>query len=46
MCTTGDFKHCSSLRRSELESLGLHERLFLLAVARYFKENEEVYAPT
>jgi len=34
-----------SLRRSELESLGLHERLFLLAVARYFKENEEVYAP-
>ncbi len=34
-----------SLRRSELESLGLHERFFLLAVARYFKENEEVYAP-
>ncbi|MCL5876453.1 MAG: ORC1-type DNA replication protein [Candidatus Bathyarchaeota archaeon] len=33
-----------SLRRSELASLGLHERLFLLAVARYFKENEEVYA--
>ncbi len=33
-----------SLRRSELESLGLHERMFLLAVARYFKENEEVYA--
>lgn len=34
-----------SLKRSELESLGYHERLFLLAVARYFKENEEVYAP-
>ncbi len=33
-----------SLKRSELESLGFHERLFLLAVARYFKENEEVYA--
>jgi len=33
-----------SMRRSEIESLGLHERLFLLAVARYFKENEEVYA--
>jgi len=32
-----------SLRRSEVESLGLHERLFLLAVARYFKENEEPY---
>jgi cell division control protein 6 len=34
-----------SMRRSELESLGLHERLFLLAVARYFKENDEAYAP-
>ena len=34
-----------SMRRSELESLGLHERLFLLSVARYFKENEEAYAP-
>lgn len=31
------------LRRSELVSLGLHEKLFLLAVARYFKENEEAY---
>ena len=30
-------------RRSELASLGLHEKLFLLAVARYFKENEEAY---
>jgi cell division control protein 6 len=29
------------LRRSELAGLGLHERLFLLAVARYFKENDE-----
>ncbi len=32
-----------SLRRSELGSLGLHEKLFLLAVARYFRENEEAY---
>jgi archaeal cell division control protein 6 len=31
------------LRRSELASLGLHEKLFLLAVARFFKENEEAY---
>ena len=31
------------LRRSELVSLGFHEKLFLLAVARYFKENEEAY---
>ena len=31
------------LRRSELASLGLHEKLFLLAVASYFKENEEAY---
>jgi cell division control protein 6 len=31
------------LRRSELASLGLHEKLFLLAVARYFNENEEAY---
>ena len=32
-----------SLRRSELASMGLHERLFLLAVARFFKENEQAY---
>jgi cell division control protein 6 len=31
------------LRRSELASLGLHEKLFLLAVARYFKENQDAY---
>jgi archaeal cell division control protein 6 len=31
------------LRRSDLVSLGLHEKLFLLAVARYFKENEQAY---
>jgi cell division control protein 6 len=31
------------LRRSELLGLGLHEKLFLLAVARYFKENEQAY---
>ncbi len=32
-----------SLRRSELLSLGLHEKLFLIAVARYFKENEQAF---
>ncbi len=31
------------LRRSELSGLGLHEKLFLLAVARIFKENEQAY---
>jgi archaeal cell division control protein 6 len=31
------------LRRSELSGLGLHEKLLLLAVARYFKENEQAY---
>jgi len=31
--------------RSELARLGLHEKMFLLAVARYFKqENEQAYA--
>jgi cell division control protein 6 len=33
-----------SLRRSELAGLGLHQKLFLLAVARYFKGNEQAYA--
>jgi archaeal cell division control protein 6 len=32
-----------SLRRSELASLSLHEKLFLLALARYFKENDDAY---
>jgi cell division control protein 6 len=32
------------MRRSELDSLGLHERLFLLGVTRVFKENEKAYA--
>jgi len=32
------------ISRSELAGLGLHEKMFLLAVARYFKENEEAYA--
>ncbi len=32
------------LRRSDLASLGLHQKLFLLAVARYFKENLQAYA--
>jgi cell division control protein 6 len=31
------------LRRGELASLGLHEKLFLLSIARYFKENEQAY---
>ena len=29
------------MRKSDLATLGLHEKLFLLAVARYFKENQE-----
>ncbi|MGO8807224.1 MAG: ORC1-type DNA replication protein [Candidatus Bathyarchaeia archaeon] len=33
-----------SMRRSDLASLGLHQKLFLLAVARFFKENEQAYA--
>jgi cell division control protein 6 len=33
-----------SVRRSDLASLGLHQKLFLLAVARFFKENEQAYA--
>lgn len=32
-----------TLRRSELASLGLHEKLFLLAIARFFKENNEAF---
>ena len=32
------------MRRSELANLGLHEKIFLLAAARYFNENEEAYA--
>ena len=33
-----------SVRRSELASLGRHEKLFLLGVARVFKESEKAYA--
>ncbi len=33
-----------TLRKSELASLGLHEKLFLLGVARLFKENQKAYA--
>jgi cell division control protein 6 len=33
-----------TLRRSELASLGLHEKLFLLGTARFFKENPKAYA--
>ena len=33
-----------SIRRSELAGLGFHQKLFLLAVARYFKTNEQAYA--
>ena len=32
-----------SLRRSELSGLGLHQKLFLLAAARYFKGSEQAY---
>jgi cell division control protein 6 len=33
-----------TLRRSELVSLGLHEKLFLLGAARFFKETQRAYA--
>ena len=33
-----------SVKRSELGNLGLHEKMFLLAVARYFKDNQEAFA--
>jgi cell division control protein 6 len=33
-----------TLRKSELASLGLHEKLFLLSVARFFKESQSAYA--
>ncbi|MGB9925269.1 MAG: ORC1-type DNA replication protein [Candidatus Bathyarchaeales archaeon] len=33
-----------TVRKGELASLGLHEKLFLLGVARFFKENQSAYA--
>jgi cell division control protein 6 len=33
-----------TLRRSELASLGFHEKLFLLGAARFFKKNQRAYA--
>jgi cell division control protein 6 len=33
-----------TVRKSELASLGLHEKLFLLSVARVFKESQKTYA--
>ena len=33
-----------TVRKSELASLGLHEKLFLLGAARVFKESEKAYA--
>ena len=33
-----------TLRRSELSSLALHEKLFLLGAARFFKVNQSAYA--
>jgi cell division control protein 6 len=33
-----------TLQRSELASLGFHEKLFLLGAARFFKENQRAYA--
>ncbi|MDR0470849.1 MAG: ORC1-type DNA replication protein [Nitrososphaerota archaeon] len=32
-----------TMHRSELAALDFHEKLFLLAIARYFKENQEAY---
>ncbi|HII86276.1 TPA: hypothetical protein HA273_06950, partial [Candidatus Bathyarchaeota archaeon] len=33
-----------SVKKSELDSLGMHEKLLLLGVARVFKESENAYA--
>lgn len=33
-----------TIRKSDLASLGIHERLFLLAIARIFKENQKACA--
>jgi cell division control protein 6 len=33
-----------TIQRSELASLGFHEKLFLLGTARFFKENQRAYA--
>jgi cell division control protein 6 len=33
-----------TMKKSELESLGLHEKLFLLGAARLFKDSEKAYA--
>ena len=33
-----------TVRKSELASLGLHEKLFLLGAARFFKESDNAYA--
>jgi cell division control protein 6 len=33
-----------TIQRSELASLGFHEKLFLLGAARFFKENQRAYA--
>ncbi len=34
------------VKRSDLARLSLHEKMFLLAIARYFKENEQAYCFT
>ncbi len=31
-------------KRSDLTGLGIHEKMFLLGIARFFKENEQAYA--
>ena len=33
-----------TVKRSELDGLGLHEKMLLLAIARFFKENKEAFA--
>jgi cell division control protein 6 len=32
-----------TIKRSELDGLGIHEKILLLAIARFFKENKEAY---
>jgi cell division control protein 6 len=33
-----------TMKKTELDSLGYHEKLFLLGAARWFKQNEQAYA--
>jgi cell division control protein 6 len=43
-CVRKAVSSITPLRKSELSSLGLHEKLFLLGAARFFKEHPKAYA--